>query len=40
MQGDYNTVALSFKMAAVRFVDVSEVETIKMKENAVALMNT
>ena len=39
-RGDYNTEALIFKVAAARFLDVSEEETIKMKENAVALIIT
>ena len=37
---DYNKEALIFKMAASRFPDVSEKETKKMKENAVALIIT
>ena len=40
MQGDYNTEALIFKMATVRFVDGFKEETRKMKENAVALIIT
>ena len=40
MRGDYNTEAVIFKMAAARFLDVSEEETSKMKENAVALIIT
>ena len=38
--GDYNTEALIFKMDTARFLDVSEEETNKMKENAVALIIT
>ena len=40
MKGDYNTEALILKMASTRFLDVSEEETNKMKENAVALIIT
>ena len=39
-RGDYNNEALNFKVAAARFLDVSEEETKKMKENAVALIIT
>ena len=39
-RGDYNTEALIFKMAAARFVGVSEEETNKMKENVAALIIT
>ena len=39
-RGDYDTEALIFKVAAARFLDVSEEETKKMKENAVALIIT
>ena len=39
-RGDYNTEALIFKMAAARFLNVFEEETNKLKENAVALINT
>ena len=31
-RGDYNNEALNFKIAAARFLDVSEEETNKMKE--------
>ena len=31
-QGDYNTDALIFKMAAIRFLDVLEEEANKLKE--------
>ena len=37
--GDYNTEALIFKMAAARFLDVSEEETNKMEKHAVDLSN-
>ena len=37
---DCNTEALMFKMAVVRFLDVSEEQTNKMRENAVALIIT
>ena len=37
LRGDYNTEALIFKMAAARFLVVSEEETNKRKENVVAL---
>ena len=40
MQGDYNTEALIFKMAATRFLDEFEEETSKMKKNPVALIIT
>ena len=40
MQGDYNTVALIFKVATVQFLDVFEEEKNKMKENTVALIIT
>ena len=33
VQGDYNTEALIFKLAAARFLDVSEEERNKMKGN-------
>ena len=39
-RGDYNTEAHIFKMAAARFLHVSEEQTKKMKENAVALIIT
>ena len=41
-RGDNSTEALNFKMAAARFLDVSEEETTKLiqKENAVALIIT
>ena len=39
-QGDYNTEALIFKMAATQFLDVFKEKTSKMKENAVALIIT
>ena len=39
-RGDYNTEALTFKMAAAQFLDVSKEESSKMKENAVALIIT
>ena len=39
-RGDYNTEALIFKMAAVRFLDVFKEKTSKMKENAVAQILT
>ena len=39
-RGDYNTIALIFKMATARFLDVFEEETNKMKENAIALIIT
>ena len=38
--GDYNTEGLILKVAAAWFLDVSEEETKKMKENAVALIIT
>ena len=37
-QGGYNTEALIFNMAAVRFPVVPEEDTNKMKENAVSLI--
>ena len=37
---DYKTEALIFKMFVARFLDVSEEETNKMKETAVALIIT
>ena len=39
-QGDYNIEALIFNMAAARFLDVFEVETKKIKENAITLIIT
>ena len=39
-QGDYNTEALIFKMAAAQFLDAFEEETHQVKENAVALIIT
>ena len=39
-QGDYNSEALIFKMAAARFLDVLKGETSKMKENTVVLIIT
>ena len=39
-EGDYNTEALIFNMAAARFLDVFKEETSKMKENAAALIIT
>ena len=37
-QGDYNTEAPIFKIAAALFLDVSEEETNGIKENSVALI--
>ena len=37
-RGDYNTEALIFKMDTMRFLDVFEEETNKMKESAIALI--
>ena len=39
-RGDYNTEALISKWPPQRFLDVSEEETNKMRENAVALIIT
>ena len=38
--GDYNTEALIFKMAAARFLNVSQEETNKMTEKEVVLIIT
>ena len=40
VRGDYNTEALIFKVVAAWFLDVSEEETNKMKENTFALIIT
>ena len=39
-RGDYNAEALIFKMATARFLDVSEKETNKRKENTLSLIIT